>query len=99
MYQSEISDNKIGIKLCIKKSVDVVVAKTKKVVRRLTGKAAATAAAAKAAAAESAAAASGSGGSGKKRSRKRKALDDSDSDEMNYRRYIVIPNRLIEQDN
>lgn len=76
VYQSQISDNKIGIKLCIKKSVDVVVAKTKKVVRRITGKAAA---------ATSSSAASSSSPS-KKRGRKRKTLDDSDSDEMNYRR-------------
>lgn len=79
VYQSEISDNKIGIKLCIKKSVDVVVAKTKKVVRRMTGKPAA-------ASAGGSASPGGSGATGKKRSRKRKALDDSDSDEMNYRR-------------
>lgn len=72
VYQSEISDNKIGIKLCIKKSVDMVVSKTKKVVRRITGKGAGSS--------------TSSGSPAKKRSRKRKTLDDSDSDEMNYRR-------------
>lgn len=87
MYQSQITDNKIGIKLCIKKSVDVVVAKTKKVVRRMTGKGAAATAASTTSTAVPATSPGGSaGGSGKKRSRKRKTLDDSDSDEMNYRR-------------
>lgn len=71
VYQSQISDNKLGIKLCIKKSVDVVVAKTKKVVNRLTA----------------AKATGGGGAAGqKRRTKKRKTLDDSDSDEMNYRR-------------
>lgn len=84
MYQSQISDNKIGIKLCIKKSVDVVVAKTKKVVHRLTGGGGVSA---KPKPVKVKASASCTGlGQKKQRARKRKALDDSDSDEMNYRR-------------
>lgn len=81
MYQSQISDNKIGIKLCIKKSVDVVVAKTK-AMNRLTAKPKPV----KVKASASSSTSTGAGTGKKQRARKRKALDDSDSDEMNYRR-------------